>query len=316
MAEAPGPAAPLLRHVGGLFSTHPELVARIAPMVRDGLERGVPVALAVSPRTADALRALLGDLDAVTLLDHPSGPAARSGQTVAVHLAGQLRELAAGAGPVLAITEHQHRLDGPDGRFWVELEAAVPLALTGAPVDLRCFYPGHPQHHRVLDAAVRNHPALLIDGVRRANPEHRPAAQVLADIPVSPPPPLPGRPDVRLDLARTSLTEVRSRLDAVLLHLGYARDRAEDVVFAINEIATNAVHHGRAPARLEVWAVPRAVVVEVHDAGLLRDPLPGVRPPAASQRSGWGVWVARQTCEVLHVWRDGAGTHVRLHAGA
>jgi hypothetical protein len=41
-----------------------------------------------------------------------------------------------------------------------------------------------------------------------------------------------------------------------------------------------------------------------------------VRPPAASQRSGWGVWVARQTCEVLHVWRDGVGTHVRLHAAA
>jgi hypothetical protein len=62
--------------------------------------------------------------------------------------------------------------------------------------------------------------------------------------------------------------------------------------------------------------VPRGAVVEVHDGGTLHEPLPGVRPPASGQRAGWGGWVARQTCEVLHVWRDDAGTHVRMLAGA
>jgi anti-sigma regulatory factor (Ser/Thr protein kinase) len=304
-----------VHHVGGFFGSLPDLVAQIAPLVRAGLDRRVPVALAVTPETVAALRERLGGLDEVVLLDHPAGPTARSGQSVAVHLAARLRELAA-TGPALVITEHQPRLDGPDGRFWVELEAAVPLALTGAPVDLRCFYPGDPQHHRVLDAARRNHPTLLVHGALQPNPDHRPAGEVLADIPVAAPPSLPGPPDVRLDLADTPLVEVRARLETALLDAGFARDRAEDVVFAVNEIATNAVQHGGPPAHLDLWMVPRAAVVEVHDGGTLRDPLPGVRPPAAGQRGGWGVWVARQTCEVLHVWRDDAGTHVRMLASA
>jgi anti-sigma regulatory factor (Ser/Thr protein kinase) len=284
-------------------------------MVRAGLDRGVPVALALAPTTENAVREALGGLDAVTLLDHPDTPAGHSGQTMAVRRAAQVRELADEGGPVTLISEHLSEFDGADGRFWSEMEATTNLALTGTDLDLRCFYPELPLHRSVLDAARRNHPTLLQDDTTRPNPDYRPPHQVLAEIP-APPPVLLGPPDLRLDLQDTPLHAVRKTLELALLDGGYTRGRAEDVVFAVNEITTNALHHGAAPAEIHLWTTPRALVVEVHDSGRLGDPMPGVRPPESTQRSGWGVWVARQTCEALHIWRDDAGTHVRLHAGA
>jgi anti-sigma regulatory factor (Ser/Thr protein kinase) len=312
---AAGPRPPALHHTAGFYPSSQDLVSRIVPIVRAGLDRGAPVALAVAPGTRDALREAVGDLDTVTLLDHPDTPTGRSGQTMAVRRAAQVRELAGGGARVTLVAEHLDRFDGADGRFWSEMEATANLALTGTALDLLCFYPELPLHRSVLDGALRNHPALLHDAAELPNPDFRAPHEVLAEIPV-PPPVLLGPPDLRLDLHATPLNVVRATLESALSGAGYARARAEDVVFAVNEITTNALHHGAAPAELQVWTTPRAFVFEVHDSGRLGDPLPGVRPPSSTQRSGWGVWIARQTCEALHVWHDAAGTHVRLHAGA
>jgi hypothetical protein len=54
----------------------------------------------------------------------------------------------------------------------------------------------------------------------------------------------------------------------------------------------------------------------VHDAGTLDDPLPGLRAPHPAEPRGRGLWIARQLCDLLHVWRDAAGTHVRVRAAA
>jgi anti-sigma regulatory factor (Ser/Thr protein kinase) len=187
--------------------------------------------------------------------------------------------------------------------------------MAGTEVDLRCFYPELPLHRCILDGTLLNHPTLVRDGEPRPNPRYRPPPEVLAEVPV-PPPILLGPPDVRLDLGTERLWDVRARIESLLLRAGYARVRAEDVVFAVNEITTNAVHHGAPPAELHMWTVDRACVFEVHDSGHLTDPLPGVQAPASRQRSGWGVWIARQTCSSLHVWSDGGGTHVRMHTQA
>jgi hypothetical protein len=37
-----------------------------------------------------------------------------------------------------------------------------------------------------------------------------------------------------------------------------------------------------------------------------------LRPPHPNDPRGRGLWIARQLCELLHVWSDGRGTHVRL----
>ena len=36
--------------------------------------------------------------------------------------------------------------------------------------------------------------------------------------------------------------------------------------------------------------------------------------PAPYATGGRGLWIARQLCDLLHVWGDDAGTHVRIRA--
>lgn len=295
MADRP----PVLRHTGCLYPSARDLAARLVPMVRADLDRGVPVALAVAPDTRDALREALGGLDAVTLLDHPDTPAGHSGQTMAVRRAAEVRELAAGIGPVTLIAQHLDRFDGADGRFWSEMEATANLALSDTALDLRCFYPELPVHRSVLDAARRNHPALLHGDTARPNPDYRPPHEVLAEIPV-PPPVLLGPPDLRFDLADTPLHAVRTTLETALLGGGYARSRAEDVVFAINEITTNALHHGAVDPALRLGGVGRPADLRgaAHLARRRRHPRAAARGCLTRARRGRppAPWPSRPPC--------------------
>jgi anti-sigma regulatory factor (Ser/Thr protein kinase) len=69
--------------------------------------------------------------------------------------------------------------------------------------------------------------------------------------------------------------------DAVgpLLHrLGMSADRVRDGLLVVSELVTNAVRHGRPPARLEVTGEPGRVLLRVHDAA--------PRPPAPRAATG------------------------------
>jgi len=100
-----------------------------------------------------------------------------------------------------------------------------------------------------------------------------------------------------------------------MLHAaGFGRDRTDDVVLAVNEITTNAVEHGPGDAEICLWSDADGFVAEVHDQGVLGNPLPGLIAPHPAEPRGRGVWIARQLCDSLHVWADAGGTHVRLRA--
>lgn len=296
-----------------------DLVARLAALARPALQAGGTVALALAPATATALRTEL-ERDrpdaAGALLDLPApGPVeARSGQTVALGRARELRALAA-VGPVTVLAEHLPELDGPDGRFWTELEAASAVAMADLPVRMTCLYPELPLHLAVLDGARCTHPHLLVGDELRPNPVHRPPRELLAAHPVAAPE-LLGVPEQRMAFRSWQLRDVRRMVRDAAVAVGFGHDRTDDVVLAVNEVATNAVEHGGPTAELHLWCAGRGLVCEVHDTGPLADPLPGLVAPHAGEARGRGLWIARQLCELLHVWTDSAGTHVRIAAGA
>lgn len=329
------PDEPRLQH-GVAFHRGPEhLLGQLVPLARDAVARGGTVALAVGPATERAVRAALPAPDrsggSVVALTAPRPVEAGSGQSVALRRARELRQLVCVAGPVTVLAEHLADHDGPDGRFWTELEAAEHVALADLPVRLTCFYPEVPLHRSVLEGARRTHPRLLVDGELRPNPEHRPPRDVLAGHPPAPPL-LLGPPHHRLQFRAWQLREVRRLVRDALVTagftgpgadapgalgldtLGIGADRADDVVLAVNEVATNAVEHGGAGvAELHLWCGDGEFTCEVHDPGTLSDPLPGLVAPPATVQRGRGLWIARQLCDVLHVWTDVRGTHVRMH---
>lgn len=312
VTAAPRHARPSgLQHGVGFHRSDTDLLAALAAPARTALEAGEPVALAVSATTAEALRAALDDPDGLHVLPAPGPAEARSGQTVALRRARELRQLTDAHGPATVLTEHLPELDGPDGRFWMELEAASHVALAALPVRLTCFYPEIPLHLSVLDGARSTHPHLLVDGELRRNPAFREPRELLAARPVAAPE-LLGAPDRRMTFQAWQLHDVRQVLLGELVAAGFDDDRAADVVLAVNEVATNAVEHGGASAELHLWADGRGLTCEVHDPGPLDDPLPGLVAPHTSDPRGRGLWIARQLCDLLHVWADADGTHVRL----
>jgi anti-sigma regulatory factor (Ser/Thr protein kinase) len=309
-------ATPLrLQHAVAFCASDADLLGQALPIIEGGLGRGEPVAVALRPSTERALHRVVGKPAGLIVLDRPDSPDACSGQTLAAQWARELRVLTADAGPMTMVSEHNGRLDGVDGGFWTELDAAVNVALADVPVALTCLFPELPLHLEVIEGARRNHPLVVHDGVARHNPDHRCPRDVLAERP-APAPMLLGPPELRLRFSAWRLHDVRAAVEQVATAAGFGLSRVEDIVLAVNEVATNAVEHGRIEAELCVWLDADGLVCEVHDAGRLVDPLPGLRAPHPGESRGRGVWIARQLCDLLHVWSDGQGTHVRLRASA
>lgn len=311
----PRPPAPdALCHTACIHRSEDDLLDRMEPLARAALDRGEPVALALRPTTQESLVLRLGEPSKIIRMGHPDDPATASGQTLAARRARELRSLTEAHGRVTVLSEHWDRYDGPDGTFWTELDAALAIALADLPVSLTCFFPDLPLHKAVLDGAMANHPVLLTDGGDRvANPEHLPPREVVAASPAQAPVVL-RPPDLRRQFGAWALNEVRIVVERELIGIGFDRERAEDVVLAVNEITTNAVEHGSPEAEVALWTEPDGIVAEVHDRGVLADVLPGMVAPHPSEPRGRGVWIARQICDSLHVWADARGTHVRVRA--
>jgi anti-sigma regulatory factor (Ser/Thr protein kinase) len=310
-----------LEHAAAFHRSAANLLDQLVPLAEAALRRNEPVATALRPATEQALTQRIAHSGAVRLWrpdrqdrSPERSPDGASGQTVAARWALELRALTSATGrPVTVLNEHASELDGACGRFWTELDAALNVALAELPVRITCFYPELPLHLEIVDGAQHNHPFLLTDGQLRHNPGHHDPRSVLAVRPAAPPP-LLGPPDVRLPFSAWQLHEVRRAVERALDDSGYERERLEDVVLAVNELATNAVEHGTPEAQLSLWTGPGGLLCEIDDGGTLRDPLPGLQAPHPGEPRGRGVWIARQLCDSLHVWTDRHGTHVRVHA--
>ena len=95
-----------------------------------------------------------------------------------------------------------------------------------------------------------------------------------------------------------------------------APDRTNDLVLAINELATNTVRHAHGGGLLRVWRAPAGVVCQVEDKGQIHDPLAGRRAPALDAEGGMGLWAVNQLCDLVEVRTSESGTMVRVHHAA
>jgi serine/threonine-protein kinase RsbW len=94
-----------------------------------------------------------------------------------------------------------------------------------------------------------------------------------------------------------------------------APDRVERLVLAVDEIATNAVTHGRPPATVTVAVLGGTVRVEVHDqgAGFGHSALGDRTPtPAPDVLRGRGLWLASHLVDGIAMRTDDTGTTVTI----
>lgn len=299
-------------HRAAFYASHDELLAVAVPVVEDALRRDIPVALIASSPTEARLRQVLNGASGLIHLPPPEPLLRGSGQAVVTQRARELRELTDWAGPISVISEHHQYRPGINATAWVEADAAMNVALSTLPISMTCLYPTGlgPQ----ADALRWNHAYLVDrDGTVRENTDCRSPVDVLAMHPVSAPVSL-GKPHKEMTFSPWQLIDLRTMVTEATVTAGLGTDRADDFVLAVNEAASNAVEHGYGIGLLQLWQQDDQLICEVHDTGSLDEPLPGLRPPHPSSLRGRGMWIARQLCDLLHVWTDSYGTHVRLHA--
>lgn len=299
------PAEHGLVHEALLYQDVDDMVATVAAFVQEARDRGRPVLLALPAWSAEAVR--------------PDLPAEDSG--VVLLDMGQLRN------PGRIMSELQSFVDGQAGRpvsvvgepAWVDRdadelaevarhEALVNVAFAGAPVHALCSYDASRLPSGVLEDAVRTHPLVRERGEVRAVDIGDPVAFWRIRGRLSPPPATALR--MRLDLR--GLSTMRRLVADHALVAGIEPDRVDDLLVAVSELVNNAVRHGAGHPELRLWTEPASIVVEVHNDGVLADPLAGRRRPDEVEGRGWGLWLVNQLCDLVQLDTGDGITVVRV----
>jgi anti-sigma regulatory factor (Ser/Thr protein kinase) len=112
---------------------------------------------------------------------------------------------------------------------------------------------------------------------------------------------------------RSDLSQVRALVLKHAQEAGLAEGRANDLVLAVSEVAANTLRHTQSWGTLAIWHDENEIVCEIHDSGVISDPLVGQRRPAPDASGGHGLWLVHQVCDLVELTSDTSGTTVRMH---
>ena len=161
----------------------------------------------------------------------------------------------------------------------------------------------------MLDGARRHHP--VVDHVGEPQVPHayqgRDHRSLLA-LPLEE----PTGPVAELAFTTGELKTLRRAAAHHAAAAGLDAGRAGDLVLAVSELGSNSIDHGGGSGLLRVWSEPDALVIEVHDAGHLEDPLAGRLTPTPRQARGRGLWMVNRLCDLVQIRRTAGGTVVRV----
>jgi anti-sigma regulatory factor (Ser/Thr protein kinase) len=119
-----------------------------------------------------------------------------------------------------------------------------------------------------------------------------------------------------LHFATAQLGRLRHTLTAWAREQRLAAAPTEELVLAVNELATNSIRYGGGEGKLLLWRETDTLVCEIRDAGHIDDPLIGRSRPAPNQHTGRGLWLVHQLCDLVQIHSSPAGTAVRVHKHA
>jgi anti-sigma regulatory factor (Ser/Thr protein kinase) len=175
---------------------------------------------------------------------------------------------------------------------------------------LQCPYDTEALPSDVIDEARHSHPLLVEGDVTRSSDEYR-GTDTLAHPRGSLP--VPRGPAEEMAFDRYRLDLVRRLVEEHAEAAALVGIRAEDLVVAVNEVASNSVKHGGGNGVVRIWCEPGTILCEVRDSGRVDEPLAGRRRPVAGAIGGHGLWIAHQLCDLVQVRSVRGGTVVRLH---
>jgi anti-sigma regulatory factor (Ser/Thr protein kinase) len=296
-----------LLHEALLYRGRSELEAAAREFVQAGAAAGEPVLAAVPRANLEWLQTALAD-DAANV------------RFVDMN--------AVGRNPARILPMIQVWLDENDGRgrvisepIWSERsyaetaeclrhEALLNHALSGSGARILCLYDAEHLGSAVLEGAALTHP--LLRDAAGSRPSERYENPLGGSLSQRWPLGDPTEPTSEHIFAG-DLRSLRRAVDADPFLDGLTRERREDVVFVINEAATNVVRHGDGRCTTRLWRDGRSVVSEVSFDTSVPDVLAGRRRPAPDAPSGRGLWLINQVCDLVELRTGGTGTTLRMH---
>ncbi|WP_028648894.1 anti-sigma factor RsbA family regulatory protein [Nocardiopsis sp. CNT312] len=298
-------------HQGLLFHREERLHEVVGPWLRSAVSGGAHTVLVVGGHRSEALTAALTGAERSRVhVTERSRVFSAPGRTLAL-----LHRLALShaPGPVAVVAEPP-LAEAPalERREWHRLESVLDTALSSLPVRMLCVHEaaGLPSGAR---AAVRaTHPVLAAPGGSRSNPGYlgRAAFGALPDAPE----PLPVTGPVHVREIGGPLPVLRRELTGLGRALSWPEERVDNLVTGVNELAANVLEHGAGKGTVTLWRGPGRWVCDVFDEeGGLDDPLAGYCPGDGVRSRGYGLWIARQTCDFMEICGGRTGSLVRLH---
>ncbi len=281
--------------------------------VRQALARDAGVLVVVTGARASALRQALGDaVERVRFADvHELGTNPARSFPLWQDFAGE--HASRGHTGALGISETVW-----PGRSTAELtecerqEALLNLAFDAAGAwHLLCAYDLDGLDDQVIEAARRAHPLLARDGSAHANEtyvcDHETTQPFAGSLPA------PRAQVEELAFASATLARLRHAVAVWARAQGLGDDRTEELVLAVDELASNSVRHGGGSGTLRCWRDGESLLCEVEDAGYIQAPLIGRRRPQPEACSGRGVWLVNQLCDLVQIRSSPTGSVVRVH---
>lgn len=311
IAEASSEEAPF-RHEALLYGDQREFLDGTLGFIGDGLAADEPMLVVLAAAKVDLLKKELGK-DAARVRFADMGEVGANPARIIPAWREFANECSADGRPFRGIGEPIWAERGPDELVECQRhEALLNLAFADTRnFRLLCPYDTHALGSAVLEEAHRSHPRVVQGDLERTSGTYRDLHQVAA--PFDWPLPEPSRVVEELEVEPGSLSEVRRVVGRRAAEAGLGEAKIQDLVVAINEVATNTVVHGGGRGMLRLWRQDSAFVCEVRDAGQIADPLVGRISPPGGDEGGRGLWLATHLCDLIQVRSFATGSVVRLH---
>jgi anti-sigma regulatory factor (Ser/Thr protein kinase) len=297
-------------HEALFYADEEEFLESAVPFVRDGVEAGEAVLVAVDEGKIAALKSQLGEArEAVEFVNMRS-----AGRNPARIIPIWQEFLDSNAGAVRGIGEPVW-----NGRSDAELiechhhEMLLNTAFGGAEgFTLLCPYDVSALDEVVLERVHASHSAVQCDGASETSPIH--GHGMASHSPFEGGFPEPPGEAVEVEFGIDDVREVRAGLSSYGEEVGLTSQQVDDLVLAVHEVASNSIVHGGGSGRLRIWIEDGSLVCEVRDRGRFStDPLVGRVRPAPSAASGRGLWLANRLTDLVQIRSSDFGSAVRLH---
>jgi len=284
------------------------------PFVEQGIAQDEPMLVAVQAQNVENVRAALGgEPDGVTLLsvDEWYETSARTRDKFARWVAERI-----GSGRARLIGEPPWAL-GHEAqiRDWARHESVINVAFQDMPVSFLCPYDSRVLPAEIVEHAHRTHPEIAGSEGPTPSQAYEDPYEFCRSLNSRVERP-EGEPTTVFEFNLADLHGMRRLVTSMAVATGLPGSRADELALAVNEIASNAVVHGRLPATLRIWHGDRELICEVSDAGDgIKDVLAGQLTPPSTGIGGRGIWLARMLCDAVEI-RNGIGCTVSMHATA